>query len=910
MTKRTDFWRVLSEHAARAPDLEALLAPGRSPLTSAELVERVDAVRAALARFGIGRGDLVALALPDGPETALCLLGVTCGAIAVPLNPAYSDDEFARYLARIRPRAIIAPAGRDDAARRQAAAREIQVIDLDVRRGAAGTFDLRCDHGGTPDRPGWNGEDDVALLLLTSGSTGEPKLVPHRQRHVAAYAQFFAQAYDLGPADRCIHTMPMFHGHGVESLLLAPLLLGSGVVCPERFDVPSFFAHLRTHRPTWYSAAYTIHQAILDGIEPYRTVAREAGLRFIRSGSGRLDPELMAGLEEAFGAPVVERYGMSEAPTLTYNPLPPAVRKPGTVGIPMLSEVRIRDEPGFVSEPGREGEVVARGPLVFDGYWDDPEATAAAFVDGWFRTGDLGRFDEDGYLTITGRLKDVINRGGEKVSPAEVEQVLCEHPEAKEACVFAVPHPSLGEEILAAVVPAAGTTRVEEADLLEYLRARVASFKVPRRIVLCASLAKADSGKVSRVRVAQACLAVLARTSAAETRSAPAPSVVEREILGIWNAVLGSDTTDLHQDFFLAGGDSLRAAELFSRIEHQCGVTLTLGEIFDDATTVAGIARLVEQTRPQRKTAATGLVPIQPDGARPPLFGVPGGGGNPLGFVHLARALDPQQPFYGIESRGLDGSTPPFDDMEDIVADHLSAVRSLQPDGPYHLCGLCFGARVAYEMAYQLEAAGERVGLLILLDPSPPFTDGAGKPRGRRDSSRRRVWPAIARMFRDHIGYHARTVTRLRGANRRDYLRDKLDRLYDILRRGGWSQLYRAEIRRRSVREANYHAGMHHIPHPYGGTTLVRFARDRPIHGDRDYRLDWLDLLSGCEEPAYISGHDSGSIVAPENAAALASRIEESLLRARETNPAAVGRAATPLRPEPALRERPPPRAR
>lgn len=872
-----DFWTVFNEHAAERPALEAILAPGRSPLSFSDLTRRLDGVRASLEGFGIGRGDVVALALPNGPEMAVCVLGVASSAIAAPLNPSYGDREFAHYLARLRPKAVVVPADEDSPARRQAAACGIPTIELCASTGErAGTFELQCDARGAPARPGWNTADDVAVLLLTSGSTDQPKLVPHRSRHVAAYAEVFARAYQLGPADRCIHTMPMFHGHGLESLLLVPLLRGGGVVCPTGFDVPSFFAQIRTFQPTWYSAAYTIHHAILDGIEPYRETAREARLRFIRSGSGRLDPAIMRGLEDAFGAPVVERYGMSEAPTLTYNPLPPAVRKAGTVGIPTLCEVRVREGREFLAT-GQEGEVVARGPLVFDGYWDDPEATDAAFVDGWFRTGDLGRFDDDGYLTITGRLKDVINRGGEKLSPAEVEQVLCEHPDVAAACVFAVPHPTLGEEVMAAFVPEVGSD-VAERDLLGHVRERVVRFKVPRRILPCSSLPTGSSGKVQRAAVAQMCRALLGPNGAEDSAASPrAPSALENEVLQIWNAVLKSRSTDLDQDFFLAGGDSLAAAELFVRIHHQLGISLNLGEFFDHATTVAGIAGLVERARGAGGTARVlpaRLVPIKPEGDRRPLFGISGRAGNPLAFVHFARSMDPRRPFYGIASVGLDGTTAPLDRMEDIAAENIRVVRALQPTGPYSLCGLCFGARVAYEMARQLEAGGEEVELLLMLDPSPPYTDGAGRPRGPLAAKRKRY--VVARIVHDHVLYHAKNVARLRGAERRTYVREKFAKLSAALRQGSWSRRYRTELRRRAVEEANYRAGMSYVPEPYAGPAVIRFSRDRPILGGRDHRLDWLALLPQCEGPIYVPGHDSGSMVDSTHAPHLAALVNDA----------------------------------
>ena len=590
------FWTVFSEHAGQESDLEAILAPGRSPLSFGKLPLRMDTVRAALNSFGVGRGELVALALPDGPETAMCLLGVASCAIAVPLNPGYTDHEFCRYLTRIRPKAIIVPAGAGGAPRRQAVSCGIPIIDLRVDPDQpAGMFELHSGHRGRPETPGWNTSEDFAVVLMTSGSTDRPKLVPHRQRHLAAYAQAFAQMYDVTRADRCMHTMPMFHGHGMATVLV-PLLLGSGVVCPERFDVASFFAHLRSFHPTWYSAAYTIHHRILDGIEPYRNVAREAQLRFIRSGSGRLEPKIMLGLEDAFGAPVLERYGSSEAPVLTYNPLPPAVRKPGTVGVPILNEVRVRDECGNFLGPNQEGEVIARGPLVFDGYWDDPEATNAAFVDGWFRTGDLGRFDNDGYLTITGRVKDVINRGGEKVSPAEVDAALRSHPDVRDAATFPLRHPTLGEEVAAAVVQAPAPALTDQV-LTRYLLGRLTGFKVPRRFCFVEEIPKSPAGKLQRYKLAEA----LGISENAGTHGVGASdrevTPLEAQLQAIWARALQIPQVSLDDNFFMLGGDSLQAVELFLLIEQELGRHLPRSVLFE-AGTVSEMAQRLEECTP------------------------------------------------------------------------------------------------------------------------------------------------------------------------------------------------------------------------------------------------------------------------------------------------------------------------
>ena len=587
-------WSVFVDLAERQPDVEAILAPGRPSLRFADLPARIEAVRCALHGAGIGRGDIVATALPDGADTAVCLVALGCFATVVPLNPAYSEDEFDRYLRHIRPRALIVGEGSGGVARRVAVSLGIAIVDLVTSPGQpCGVFTLRSDHHGTSAQPEWGGADDTAFILLTSGSTGRARLVPLRQRILLTYARAMQTYYNLGSTDRCLHVMPMFHGHGVKSSLLNPLIAGGGVVCPDRFDVTTFFACLEAFRPTWYSAGFAMHRAIVDGLDPFRTEARAAGLRFIRSGSGPLDTRVMLDLEAAFGAPVLERYGMSETGTLTYNPIPPGIRKPGTVGLVGINQVRIVDENGSPLPANEEGEVVASGPTVIDGYWRDPQATAEAFVDGWFRTGDLGRFDNDGYLTITGRIKDLINRGGEKIAPAEVESVLLGHPTVADVCVFPVPHPTLGQEVVAAVVLRAAH-ELDEAGLLAYARERLATFKVPRKVSASASFPGPQAASCSEPRWCS-CWAWTGVVTARRVgeHGGGSRTALDTALGGLWASMLGGHAVDPDEDFFLLGGDSLRAVTLLGQVQEVFGVKLPLAAILDQASTVSGMAQCI-----------------------------------------------------------------------------------------------------------------------------------------------------------------------------------------------------------------------------------------------------------------------------------------------------------------------------
>src|SRR5207248_4557193 len=274
-------------------------------------------------------------------------------------------------------------------------------------------------------------------------------------------------ALQLTPDDVCLNIMPLFHIHGLMAAVLSSLAAGAQVHCSPGFNALRFFNWLHEVRPTWYTAVPTMHQAILTRAARHGEELGRTRLRLIRSSSASLAPQVMAELERTFRCPVIEAYGMTEAAhQMTSNPLPPRERRPGAVGVPAGPEVAIMDEDGLLVPRGRVGEVVIRGANVMPGYENNPEANEDAFLDGWFRTGDQGVLEPDGFLRLTGRLKELINRGGEKIAPIEIDVVLLAHPAVQQCVTFAVPHSKLGEDIAAAIVLREGMTCTER-DLRE-----------------------------------------------------------------------------------------------------------------------------------------------------------------------------------------------------------------------------------------------------------------------------------------------------------------------------------------------------------------------------------------------------------------------------------------------------------
>jgi oxalate---CoA ligase len=512
----------------------ALTAPGAVPLSYVGLRGHVALTVGTLNNNGIGRNDRVAIVLDNGPDMATAFLGVAAGATAAPLNPAYRAEEFEFYLNDLRAKLLIVAQGSESPAIAVAAKLGVPVARVvPYPEEGAGTFMLEfpgrgsvgsgssdgaavrsstpnaaspaSSHGGSalPPAPGYAEPDDIALVLHTSGTTSRPKIVPLAHKNLWASARNIRETLGLTANDRGLCVMPLFHIHGLIAALLAPLSAGGTVICTPGFNALKFFGWMAETRPTWYSAVPTMHQTILTRASKNRAVIEDNPLRFIRSSSSALPVTVIAELEETFRAPVVEAYGMTEAAhQMASNPLPPRKRKPGTVGPSGGPEIVILNTSGRMAAPGETGEIVIRGENVMTAYENNPTANADGFIDGWFRTGDQGIMDEDGYVTITGRLKEIINRGGEKISPREVDEVIMEHPAVHQCVTFAMPHAMLGEEVAAAIVLREGA-EAGDRELREFAAKRLADFKVPKKIVIVAQIPVGPTGKLQRIGLAQ-----------------------------------------------------------------------------------------------------------------------------------------------------------------------------------------------------------------------------------------------------------------------------------------------------------------------------------------------------------------------------------------------------------------------
>ncbi|MEM1431237.1 MAG: acyl--CoA ligase [Pseudomonadota bacterium] len=495
---------LLDAHPGDAP---ALGAPGRTWLSYDGLRAQSRQTRTDLRAAGVGATDRVAIVLPNGPEMASAFVTIAQSATTAPLNPAYREEEFAFYLEDLKAKAIVLADGYDGPAFAAAQRFGLTVLRLSFSEDQpAGTYALTVEGGGEAAPEGTPGPSDIALILHTSGTTSRPKIVPLLQSNVAASAQNIAGSLSLTAEDRCLNVMPLFHIHGLVAAVSASLSSGASIWCAPGFDALKFFGWLKDADPTWYTAVPTMHQAILSRAKRNADVIENARLRLLRSSSASLPGPVMTQLAETFGAPVVEGYGMTEAAhQMCSNPLGAGAQKPGSVGLPAGPEVRVAHEAENRLVEG-VGEVVISGPNVTPGYEGNPEANAKNFFEAegkrWFRTGDQGAFDEDGYLALTGRLKEIINRGGEKVSPLEVDGVLSDHPAIAQVVTFALPHPKLGEEVAAAVVLKEGAEATER-EIRDFGSERLADFKVPRKVVILTEIPKGATGKLQRIGLAE-----------------------------------------------------------------------------------------------------------------------------------------------------------------------------------------------------------------------------------------------------------------------------------------------------------------------------------------------------------------------------------------------------------------------
>lgn len=861
-TRENVLLKLIAGPASAVPDAPAILAPARRPLGRDRLGALVRENTGRLRAAGFGPQDRLAIVLPNGPEMAAALLIAMASGAAAPLNPGYSRDEFDFYLGDLEPGALLIHAGMSGPARDVAVKRGIPVVEMDSEASSeVGSFRLSWPAIGPPVTDEPPGPEEIALLLHTSGTTSRPKLVPLTRSNLLCSAGNLAESLCLSPADRCLNVMPLFHIHGIVASLLASLSAGGSVVCAAGFTASDFFSWLNELHPTWYTAVPTIHQAVLKKAHDDPGALGSHALRFIRSCSASLSPSVMSELEGVFGVPVVEAYGMTEAShQIACNPLPPRPRKPGSVGIPTGVEVAVLDGSGQPLPSDASGEISIRGRNVTAGYLDNPTANATAFVDGRLRTGDIGYLDPEGYLFLSGRLKEMINRGGEKISPREVDDVLAAHPAVAQVAAFSVPDARLGEDIAAAVVLRRGR-KAEENELRTWAAARLAYFKVPKRIIFVSEIPKGPTGKLRRLDLAKTL--GLAEGAAKDpgrepgrgTASSRPASATEETLLGLMRKALGAGGLDVEEGFFDAGGDSLQAAALLAEVEARLGREIPMSVLIINSS-ARQLAAFIESGAALPSTV---LVPVKPDGGRPPFFCVHPHDGQATLFFALARYFEADRPLYAFQDVTGEAERPAPGGIERMAARYVAAMRALRPEGPYLIGGYCFGAVIAFEMARLLDLQGKRPARLVLMDgyapgfPRPLSRGGLTGPMYSFIDRARRVRPLLA--YLSHLP--------------RERQRAHLLRLAKTLMPGTTGSSS-------SLPGRENDAVWEYDPRPYQGAAVLLKPNKEPLGFGREAAMGWDRIIEGRIEIEVVPGYHRSLIFEPR-LRSLAEKLNSSL---------------------------------
>jgi acyl-CoA synthetase (AMP-forming)/AMP-acid ligase II/thioesterase domain-containing protein len=862
-----DDFLALDLRASQMPDAIALLAPGRDPLTYRQLSTHLQTSKEALANLGIGSGEVTAMVLPGGPEFITAFLALASTGACAPLDPSLTENDYKFCLNRLGARTLVVRDG--DCLPAVSSARSLGMRVLTIQTAAnqpAGVFELADVFAATATAPGR--PTDAALLLFTSATTDSPKLVPLTWSNLRAMAAHDSLALELTASDRLLSLMPLFHLHGLATVL-TQLSCGGSVISTPGFDPGNFLAWLSGLRPTWFTSSPPMNRAIVALASQHSEVFRDLPLRFIRSGTAALEPELLTSLEEAAGVPVLNGYGMTETGGVARNTR--ELRKPGSVGRSSGLELAIMDPSGSVLLPTCEGEIVVRGPSVTSGYLDNPQANQSAFSEGWFRTGDLGHLDTDGFLFITSRLKEMINRGGEKIAPQDVEAVLLAHPAVAEAAACAIPHTTLGEDVVAAVVLRSGAS-ASESELRRFAASQLAPFKVPRRIALIDAIPRTSTGKPKRRALAEQFSSANPPHTEAKDRTLEPEETI---LVDIWHRILGVEQIQVFDDFFALGGDSLSAAIMLTEAQRALNTSTELLARVDffDTPTIETLARIATECRANpiaRPDASTvdRILALRSTGSRIPFFCFPASAQDPYYLRHLSKSLGAEQPFFVLcpadpvrNKRLLT--------VEDLARSAVEAIRLQWPRGPYVVSGHCYGGVVAFEAALQLMAQGEQIECLVLFDAATPGYPKVHKQWRRYATKARELALSLrpgkvaetALAVRQHIYALGRIFSRGRTAS--------ASRVLTVIGSD-------AMVTGREEKTLNGMAMWEYTPREFPAPIIHFIAADQPVSTEvlSDPRLGWSDFASVGLTVRVVKG-DHNSILAADNTPILANHLNE-----------------------------------
>jgi acyl-CoA synthetase (AMP-forming)/AMP-acid ligase II/thioesterase domain-containing protein/acyl carrier protein len=700
------------------PDHPAIETPGYQPLTYRDLRKQVLLVIKTLTARGFGRNDRIAIIMPAGPETAVLAIAVMTGFTHTPLNPQFKEHEFQDNLSRLKVKAVIVQKNHETAAKAAALSQAIPLIEITPSPDQAGIFTIDGSIPVNGNEIVFASPEDTAIIMQTSGTTSLPKIVPLRQKQVCKAIHVLASRSNHTNRDKSLHIVPHFHLLGVIGTLLAPLSCGGTVICTRDFIAPDFLSLLKNSHPTFYCAGPAHHQAILHELKKVSPQELENHtLRYIRSVSAPLPEPVRQELETLLGIPVIESYAMTESPNITFN----VPRKDGSVGFPIIESIAIMDDDATRLGPFEQGEVAVQGEVVFSGYEDAPDKNASAFINGWFMTGDVGYLDDEGYLYLTGRKKELINKGGEKISPVEIDQVLMTHPAVHQAMAFRINDEVLGEDIAAMVVVEDKNTGEEE--LRRFLLDRLIPFKVPRRIYVVDEIPQGPTGKLQRFigteRYHTGTFEDTQTPGITNEPCSPEVSLNQEKLIRIWKDILDIKSLSPDDDFFRCGGNSLTAIELLVKMQREFHLTIEPDTIYRYPT-IRQQALIIAQKTGNREHYHPLIVPIHGEGTLPPLFCI-----HPLGgwigkYQDISPFFNQDRPVFGIRAKGFEATEKPPLTIQEAVRDYADAIKTVQKEGPYYLMGYSAGAISAFELACLFQGRGEQVIFLGIIDQSVP----------------------------------------------------------------------------------------------------------------------------------------------------------------------------------------------
>ena len=862
-----------------APDAVALVRPGQRSFSFLQCAAAADRIAQGLQAEGIHRGDLVALAIPNAEQLLLALLGVASVAAAAPLDCKLAEPELRSRLLQLKPRAIVTPFDPDPKLVRAAEATGTPLLSLHYPSGREDQPEIVLRRPRTAAPASRSVAEDVVAVFQTSATTGVPKLAPLTPRNLATMMGNVQRSFGLRADDRFLCLMPLHHLSGLLSCL-AQLSRGGMAICCNAFDPGQFLAWLEMYRPTWYLAGPAIHRAILQLVQERPDGFPQTSLRFIRSGTAAITPSLVEALERSLRVPVIHGYGMTEAGVITSASS--HHRTPGSVGKSIGADVGIMAPDCSLLPCSVQGEIVLRGEEVMHGYLDDPDANRAAFHNGWFRTGDLGWLTPDGELFITGRLREMINRGGQKILPLEIDSVLAQHPAVEQTAAFAIPHPALGEDIAAAVVLRQGAV-ADETEMRSYLAARVGPARLPSRLFFVDEIPVTTTGKPSRQQLSQLFARAVKRAPVPKTSPCPnaAGDLIEQRIAAIWSRVLGAPAPlQENESFFALGGDSLALAQMLTIMEADMGVDArrVAWPRFMAAPTIATLRDAIMEHRttgPPPSRPGVAAVVLQERGKGPPFLCFPGATLSASYLGPLARLVGDAQPFVVLRDTTWDTGANGYA-FEDLVRRFVDYIRNTQPRPLGPIGGHCFGGILAFECACRLEALGCPVPSVVLFDTAVPG------------------YPKPLRHWTQYLKWASRFALTLRRRTVLDTGREVLAHVRFLSNNSPQSACI-GQPARGSAHESRPTPApslgaaaaaimRSYVPRPYAGSLVNFMAADKPVSARvlEDARLGWRDFARGGFESHQVPGnHDS--MFSEEHVARLADLLRDILSGVRRS---------------------------